>query len=210
MGLQDLEELVGLVVLVDVPKRTGFMCPGRNPARTSVAAMPEVAELLVADEVGHDVADGPSLAQRGMVPLLGGEGVEQVGEVSSLVGGELHRVGHGDGQLLACGDVGVPREVGGPAAFVGDAVADAFPTGAVAVEVAVLELDAGPVVGLGDEVDLDLARVRLVGLDLPVGADVPAEHHPVRWVVGEDAGPPALAAVLGAIDDINLMITLFL
>ncbi len=38
-------------------------------------------------------------------------------------------------------DVGVPGEVGGPAALVRDAVADAFPAGAVPVEVAVLELD---------------------------------------------------------------------
>ena len=34
-----------------------------------------------------------------------------------------------------------------------------------------------------------------VGLDLPVRADVPAEHEPVRGFVGQDGRPRALAAV---------------
>ena len=58
---------------------------------------------------------------------------------------------------------GVAIEVDRPALL--DAVADAFPAGSVAVEVAVLELDTGPVVGLGGEADLDLAGEVGVGLE---------------------------------------------
>ena len=56
-----------------------------------------------------------------------------------------------------CEHVGVAGEVERPAVVVGDAVAHTFPAGAVTFEVAVLELDAGAVGGLGDEADLDLA-----------------------------------------------------
>ena len=50
--------------------------------------------------------------------------------------------------------------------------------------------------------DLDLAGVVRVGLDLPLRADVPAEHHPVRRLVGEDPRPAALAAVGAAVVDV--------
>src|SRR5262249_27563139 len=90
---------------------------------------------------------------------------------------------------------GVSGQVQRPAFVVGDAVAYGLPAGAVPVEVTVLQLDPGAGRGLGDEPDLDLAGVVRVGLDLPLRADVPAEHHPVRWFVGQDPRPAALAAV---------------
>src|SRR5438046_7043824 len=90
---------------------------------------------------------------------------------------------------------GVPVEVQRPSLVVGDAVADGLPAGAVPVEVAVLQLDPGTVRGLGDEGDLDLAGEVRLGLDLPLRADVPTEHDPVRWLVRKDARPAALAAI---------------
>src|SRR4029453_3452377 len=65
---------------------------------------------------------------------------------------------------------------------------------AVCVEqAAVLELDPGAPLTLGDEPDLDLCvDLRVVA---PVGADLPVEHDPVGWFVGEYPSPVALAAV---------------
>lgn len=62
------------------------------------------------------------------------------------------------------------REVaaeGGPAPGGADGVAHALPTVAVAIEVAMFELDPGPGPALGLEAHLDLARLRRVGLELP-------------------------------------------
>src|SRR5580700_3112196 len=88
---------------------------------------------------------------------------------------------------------GVPGQVERPSLVAVDAVADRLPAGAVPVEVAVLQLDPSAVRSLGHEPDLDLAGQLRVGLDLPLGADVPAEHHAGRWLVGQDPGPPAFA-----------------
>jgi hypothetical protein len=41
-----------------------------------------------------------------------------------------------------------------------------------------------------------------IGLDLPLRADVPAEHDTVRRLVGKDARPPALAAVDPSVVDV--------
>src|SRR4051794_30083517 len=71
----------------------------------------------------------------------------------------------------------------------------------MAVEVAVLELDPSALGPLGDEPHLDLAALLRVGLELPGGADVPAEDHPVGRLVDQDAGPVALAAVDPAVVD---------
>jgi hypothetical protein len=59
----------------------------------------------------------------------------------------------------------------------------------------VLELDARPLRRLGEEAHLDLARLLEVGLELPLWADVPADHDPMRRLVGEHARPAALAPV---------------
>src|SRR3954451_21356151 len=95
---------------------------------------------------------------------------------------------------------GVAIQVDRPAFL--DTLADAFPPRSVAVDVAVLELDACAVIGLSGEADLDLAGQVGVGLDLPGRADVPAEHHPRRWFEGQDTSPVALGAVLAAVVDV--------
>ena len=66
-----------------------------------------------------------------------------------------------------------------------------------------LELQARPFRRLGDEADLDLAGVVLVRLELPLGADVPAEDDPFGWFVREDTGPPAFASIGGAVVDVT-------
>src|SRR5215471_2715950 len=94
---------------------------------------------------------------------------------------------------------GVTGEVQRPSAVGADALADRLPAGAVPVEVAVLQLNAGAVRALGDEAHLHLAGQVRVVLDLPLRADIPAEHDPVRRLVGQHPGPPALAAVHRAV-----------
>src|SRR5204863_9485029 len=76
-----------------------------------------------------------------------------------------------------------------------------LPAVAVAVEVAVLELDSRSVGRLGQEADLDLARLREVGLDLPVRVDVPGEHETIRRLVRNDARPLAFGAIDAAVVD---------
>lgn len=70
------------------------------------------------------------------------------------------------------------------------------------MKVAMLEHDASPVVGLGDEPDLDLAGVVAVGLELPLRADVPGEYDPVGRLVGQDASPAAFAPIDPAVVDV--------
>src|SRR5215218_269848 len=97
---------------------------------------------------------------------------------------------------------GVPLEVARPTVVAVDAGGDVLPPGAVAVDVAVLELDARAARAFRDESDLDLAGVLGVGLDLPRRTDVPAEHDARRRLEHEDARPPALAAVFGSVVDV--------
>ena len=54
-----------------------------------------------------------------------------------------------------------------------------------------LELEALPLRRLRDEEHLDLAGVVLVGLELPLRADVPAEDHTMGGLIGENASPSA-------------------
>ena len=63
-----------------------------------------------------------------------------------------------------------------PAALAADGLARQLPALAVAIDVAVLKLDAGAIRRLGDESHFDFARLLGVGLDLPLRADVPADH----------------------------------
>src|SRR5690242_7504028 len=79
---------------------------------------------------------------------------------------------------------GITGQVQRPSLLLADAVGDRLPAGAVPVEVPVLQLDASAVRAIGDEAHLDLTGPVRVGLDLPPGADIPAEHHPVRRLVG--------------------------
>ena len=108
----------------------------------------------------------------------------------------------GASQPTVAEEVRVPREVQRPPVRAGHTVAELLPAGAVAFQVTVLELETSPVRGLGDEAHLDLAGDGGVGLDLPLRTDVPAEHHPLRWVEHEDARPPALAAIGSAVVDV--------
>jgi MFS family permease len=97
--------------------------------------------------------------------------------------------------------LGEPLQVERPASLAPDPFADPFPAVAVAVDVAVLELHARALRCLGYEPHLDLARPLVVGLDLPLLIQVPAEDDPVRRLVGEHARPAALAAVDATVDD---------
>src|ERR1700737_2246422 len=96
-------------------------------------------------------------------------------------------------------DSGVLVQVERPALVAVDAFANPFPAFAVAVEVAVLDLDPGPFGSLGHEPYLPLADLGRVGLDLPVRADVPTEHHTAGRLVHQDVRPTALAAVDAAV-----------
>src|SRR5947209_9864496 len=82
-----------------------------------------------------------------------------------------------------------------PAVRRADGVTHPLPAVAVAVDVAVLELDACAVGAFGDETDLDLARPVRVRLDLPPQVDVPTEDDTVGRLVGEHPRPAAFAAV---------------
>ena len=64
---------------------------------------------------------------------------------------------------------------------------------------------AGPVPAQGGERDRDLAALVGVGLDLPVGADVPAEYKPVRGLVGEHTRPLAFAPVDATVVDASAL-----
>src|SRR3954467_7564861 len=91
--------------------------------------------------------------------------------------------------------LGVSPQVERPTLISGHALADALPALAVAVEVAVLDLDPRTLRGFGDEPYLPLARFQRVVLDLPLRADVPAQQQPVGRVVGEHPRPAAHAPV---------------
>src|SRR5687768_9718312 len=106
-----------------------------------------------------------------MVPLLGRERLEEVGEVASFVGGELHTLGHSS----AVGERGVPVEVERPPVGGLEAAPESLPAVTVAIEVAVLKDDASVIVVEGGERDLDLAGSVGISLELPVGRDPPGE-----------------------------------
>ena len=76
--------------------------------------------------------------------------------------------------VLAGKQAGVSLQVERPTLISGHALADALPALAVAVEIAVLDLDPRALRGFGDEPHFPLARFQRVVLDLPPWADVPA------------------------------------
>src|SRR6185295_12968639 len=67
--------------------------------------------------------------------------------------------------------------------------------GAVALEVAMLEIDAGRAAGFGREPDLHFARLRDVRHVLPFAVEHPGEHEPVRRLPDRHQAPWALGAV---------------
>src|SRR4051812_12585669 len=99
-------------------------------------------------------------------------------------------------------DFGVAAQVQRPAVAGVDALADGFPAGAVAIEIAMLERDASAIRCLGDEAHLDLAGAVRVGLDLPSRVDVPADDDPVRRLICEHPRPAALAPVDATVVDV--------
>ncbi len=81
----------------------------------------------------------------------------------------------------------IASQVEGPAGVAVDTLSQRLPARSVTIEMAVLELQARALRRLGDEQDLDLAGVGFLRLELPLRADVPAQHDPVWWFVGEDS-----------------------
>src|SRR4051794_18774055 len=73
----------------------------------------------------------------------------------------------------------VAIEVKRPALVAFQRAAEALPAFAVAVEVAVSEVDAGAVSVDRGEGDLDFAGVFGLGFQLPVGRDVPGQYEPM-------------------------------
>lgn len=102
---------------------------------------------------------------------------------------------------LPCNKVDIAPQIERPALIAGDGIADAFPTLAMALQVAMLDLDAGPPSRFGGEPHLPLAGFGRVGLDAPLRADVPAQEHAVGRLIGQHARPAALAAVDTAVID---------
>ncbi len=154
-----------------------------------------VTDLRVAGAV-HPAADDA------LLPLLEPTRVSGIGK--DLDGREVDRDTRRDRlhSALAGDEVRVASQVERPALVLPDAIAKRLPARSVAIKMAVLELQTRPLRCLGDEADLDLTGAGFVRLELPVRADVPAEHDPVRWFVGEDAGPSALAPIRGAVVDV--------
>src|ERR1700743_660961 len=88
-----------------------------------------------------------------------------------------------------------PLQVERPALIAPHAGGQAFPALAMPIAMAMLHLDPGASLALGDEADLHLAGPVGIGLYLPARADFPREDQSCRRLVGEHAAPPALAAV---------------
>src|SRR5215831_14562287 len=94
---------------------------------------------------------------------------------------------------------GKPVEVERPALVAAETIAQTLPALGVPLEIAVFEIHSGPIRCLGGEPHIDFTCPRQVGLELPVRADVPAEHDSVRWFVGEHPREAAFAAVDAAV-----------
>src|SRR5204863_7947232 len=115
------------------------------------------------------------------------------------VGSAMGRLRHRRHRPARLEQLGVAVEVERPALVAANALAQAFPALAVAIDVAMLELYASPIRRLLDEAHLHLARALGIALNLPRRADVPREDDPLRRLVGEHARPLALAAVDAAV-----------
>jgi ABC-type bacteriocin/lantibiotic exporter with double-glycine peptidase domain len=69
--------------------------PRAQPGAQHAADQPGPGQLVVAEHVGDHLAHGPLAAQRGRLPLLVAEPLEQVDEVGALGGGQVHGVDGG-------------------------------------------------------------------------------------------------------------------
>lgn len=72
----------------------------------------------------------------------------------------------------------------------------------MSIEVTVLEFKTRPIYCLREKSDLDLARVGLIRLELPLRADIPAENDPIWWFEREDTAPATLAPISGTVVDV--------
>src|SRR5687767_2363017 len=90
---------------------------------------------------------------------------------------------------LALEECRVALQIKRPPGLVVDSVAHGLPSDAVAMQVTVLQLHACALGRLREEPHFDLAREIRVALDLPPGADVPAEDDAVRGLERKDARP---------------------
>src|SRR5262249_963866 len=77
----------------------------------------------------------------------------------------------------------------GPAALGFHGGPKVFPPCAMAVEVAVFEVNAGRAAGLGRETHLDLAGTCWIGLVAPLGRDLPGDDEAPRGIPDEDPAP---------------------
>ena len=108
-------------------------------------------DLLEPQDVGVQTPDRrpePLLVESGRATRAAAEDVER---------GDPHAVQTTTARRRQSEQHGIPREVQRPALVTLDAFADRLPAGAVAVEVAVLELDQRALRAVRDEPDLDLA-----------------------------------------------------
>src|SRR5690606_13286453 len=92
-----------------------------------------------------------------------------------------------------------PLQVKRPAALSTHPVAHRLPARAMALEIAVFELDARLAEALGDKADFHLAGLRRIRLDLPARVDVPADHDAIGRLVRQHARPAALRPVNAAV-----------
>src|SRR5689334_15939202 len=92
---------------------------------------------------------------------------------------------------------------GGPSSGRAHRVAHRLPSRAVTLDVAMLELDARAIGANRGEAHLDLAALVVIGLELPLNADIPADHKALRWLIGEHPRPTAHAAVHAAVVDVT-------
>src|SRR5262245_57394315 len=107
------------------------------------------------------------------------------------------RAGEGRSALGGVHRHGVAVEDAGPAAGGADALAHRLGLVAVILKAAMLELDPGQALALGDEADLNLGQE--IGIELPLGTELPGEHEARRRLPDQHAAPVAFAAVLAAL-----------
>src|SRR5205085_2631294 len=82
-----------------------------------------------------------------------------------------------------------------PSGIAADTIGHGLPTGAMTLEVSVLQFDAGAIGRLRDEPYFDLAGAARVGFQLPGRPDVPRENQPRRRFESEHSCPFASTAV---------------
>src|SRR5262249_37489061 len=104
--------------------------------------------------------------------------------------------------------LGEHLEQAAPAAVGVDLLGDLRPVRAVALEVAVLELDERARLALGDEAHLVRARLLGLGVVVPLALEVPGHDDPVGTLEHEHPAPVALAPVDAALEQAAALVAL--